>query len=178
MPSECASRRAQHRLWRAATALAVGRLVGPELQRHRDHLGAPLALDQGRDRRVDTAAERDQHSAGPIGRQRLARSGQPRQRAVQCVSRQLRRVPVRSGEPAELGLHIIRADGRGVQEGRSIGHLGNGRGSSAAGSAALGGESHPLDDPVANRERNANQIPAGSTAGGAAERPIGLGPAP
>ena len=61
IPSEWASAAgADHRLRRAAAPLAVGAPVGPELQRHRDHLRPPLALEQRRDRRIDSAAEGDE----------------------------------------------------------------------------------------------------------------------
>ena len=51
---------AEHRLGRAAAALPVGALVGPELEGDRDQLAPGLPLPQGGDRRVDAAAERDQ----------------------------------------------------------------------------------------------------------------------
>ena len=53
---------AEHRLGRAAAALAVGALVGPELERHRDDLAPGLALAQRRDGGVHPAAERHQHA--------------------------------------------------------------------------------------------------------------------
>ena len=60
MPSEWASAAgAEHRLGRAAGLGAVGLGVGPELDRDRDHLGPPLALEQRGDGAVDAAGHGD-----------------------------------------------------------------------------------------------------------------------
>ena len=66
----------EHRLGRAAASLPVRPLIRPELQRHGDHFAARLVLTEGGDRRVDSAAERDQD---PLAVPR--RRGQRRTRA-------------------------------------------------------------------------------------------------
>ena len=72
MPSEWASAAgAEHRLGRAAGLGAVGLRVGPELQRHPDHLGPALALQQRRDGAVDPARHRDQDAARAAAAQPL-----------------------------------------------------------------------------------------------------------
>ena len=59
--------RSQNGLGRAAAALAIGVLVRPELQRHRDDLAARLALSQGGDGRVHPATERNQNPLTTAG---------------------------------------------------------------------------------------------------------------
>ena len=76
MPSEWATRAGgADGVGGAAGALAVVGRVRPELERHRDHLGAALALAQRCDGAVDAAADRDQDALGAAGgrlEQRLA----------------------------------------------------------------------------------------------------------
>ncbi len=69
----------KHRLGRAAAALAVGSLVGPELERDRDDLAPRLALAQGGDGGVDAAAEGDEHALAVLWRvgQLQTRAGEP-----------------------------------------------------------------------------------------------------
>ena len=57
--------RSEHGLRRAAAPLPVGALVGPQLQRHRDHLRAALALEPCSNGAVDAAAQRDEDPVGP-----------------------------------------------------------------------------------------------------------------
>ena len=69
---------AEHGLGRAAAPLPVGALVGPQLQRHRDHLRAALALEQRRHGRVHAPAEGDEDAlAGGRGRQGVATPARP-----------------------------------------------------------------------------------------------------
>ena len=71
---------AEHRLGRAAASRAVVVPVGPELERDRDHLRPPLALEQRGDGGVDPAAHRHEHAlaVGRPVRQRDARRGRGR----------------------------------------------------------------------------------------------------
>ena len=59
----------------AAAALAVVGRIGPELERDRDHLGAPLPLPQRRDGAVDAAADGDQHPLAAVAGRRQDRPG-------------------------------------------------------------------------------------------------------
>ena len=68
---------AEHRLGRAAAALAVGALVGPELEGDRDDLAPRLALPQRGDGGVDPAAERHQHALAVARRHRRAVRPEP-----------------------------------------------------------------------------------------------------
>ena len=89
---------------RAAALRGVGALVGPELERHRDHLGSALAFTQGSDRGVDTAAERDENSLAPRWRHRdpLSRDSERCERAVKRVGRKVGAVAALRTEPAGL----------------------------------------------------------------------------
>ena len=53
---------AQHRQRRAAALGRVRSLVGPQLHRDGDDVGAAVALRQRGDRRIDTAAQRHEHA--------------------------------------------------------------------------------------------------------------------
>ena len=78
--------------------------VGPELQGDRDHLGAPLALEQGRNRRVDAPAERHQHPISSGRRLGEDHAGRCRRGhgAVKRVGGEVRGMAALDGEPAEL----------------------------------------------------------------------------
>ena len=95
---------ADDRLGRAAASRPVGVPVGPQLQRHRDDLGAALALEQRGDGGVDPAAHRDEHALA--GRRRggehLARRGRGAERAVERVGGQFGGVAALRREPAQL----------------------------------------------------------------------------
>jgi hypothetical protein len=60
--------RAEDRQRRAAALRRVGALVGPELERHRHHIGTAFAFAQSRDRGVDAAAERDEDTFAALRR--------------------------------------------------------------------------------------------------------------
>ena len=158
---------AEHGGRRAAALRLVGAPVGPQLQRHRDHLRPAIALAQGRDRRVDSAAERDQHplaGVAPVS-ERLTGAGEPGERAVQRVGGELDRVAPLRAEPAELGGDLLRSERRHLEHGRALGERsGRGRGG-AGGGAALGVGARPLDPPARRDQRDSDQVAARGPAG-------------
>ena len=145
---------AQHRLGRAAAALAVGALVGPELERHRDYLSPRLALPQRRDRGVNPAAERHQ-DALPLARSigdGQAGAGEAGERAVKCVRGEGRGVAVARPQAAELGGDPVGIDASGREHVRLLHQLRRGRGGRRGRRAALVVEADGVDPPVRNRQ--------------------------
>ena len=161
---------AEHRQRRAAAPGCVGALVGPQLERHRDHLRPALALAQRRDCGVDAAAEGHQHPLAPRGRrcQPGARAGRGGERAVQRVGGQIRGVPALGPEPTELRRDRVGADPGRVEDVGVVRELGGRRCRRGGGRAALGVEAHAGDRPVSHLEREADQV----AAGGAARSPV------
>ncbi len=109
-PIECASARAaEHRLRRAAAALAVALLVGPELQRHGDDLVARPARRAAPPRRC----RRRRSSRRARGPARPAASGAPRRgrrgkRAVQRVGGEVGGMELPRRQAAQLAGDVAR----------------------------------------------------------------------
>ncbi len=161
--------RAKHRLGRAAGLRSVGARIGPELQRHRRHLGAALALEQRRDGAVHAAGHRDQHAAWGGRREDALRAGGGAERPVKRIGGELSSVALCRGEAAELGFDPVLADQRRLERRRAVSELSRGSGGGAGGAAALAREADPIDPRPREGEGDADQVAAGSTAGGAAE---------
>jgi hypothetical protein len=93
---------AEDGLGRTAAALAVALLVGPELQRHRDHFVALARTEVGGDGAVDAATEADEHTIrvrygeGCVARRRVG------ERTVEGIGGEVRRVELAGREAAEL----------------------------------------------------------------------------
>ena len=131
---------AEDRLGRAAGLRPVGLLVGPELDRDPDDVGATLPFEQRRDRAVDSARHRDGDAALAWRRQpRLARR-RGREGAMEGVGRELRGVELGRGEAAESRVDLIAADPRHLEYGLAVDHLGDRRRCGPGGAAALGVE--------------------------------------
>jgi hypothetical protein len=145
---------AEHGLGRAAAALTVGLLIGPELEGDGNHVPPGLALAERRDRRVDAATEGDEHALAIIRplREPRARPSQRGERAMEGIGRQHRGVTVAGGEPAELGLDLIGADPGGLQHRRSIRQLRDRGGCCRACGTALAIEADALDPAVENQQ--------------------------
>ena len=100
---------------RAARALGVVLRVGPQLDRHRDHVVARLGAEQRHDGRVDAAAHGHERAAGhprraPVG------PGRGPERAVQRVGGQLGRVQLARTQAAELVGDVVHAHPRGLEQ--------------------------------------------------------------
>ena len=175
MSSEWASRAgAEHRLRRAAGLGAVGLRVGPELHRHADHLRPALSLQKRSDGTVDAARHRDEHPPLARRRQALGRCGGARQRPVQSVGRELGRVELRRGKPADRRVDLIAADPRGIEDALAA-HQVDGRcrrGPHRA--ASLRVEGRIRDRAAVQCQRDPRQVATGSSPGcpgeGALER--------
>ena len=92
---------ADHRLRRAAASRPVVAPVGPQLERHRDHLGAPLALQQRGDRGVHPAAERHEDALARSGGASASRS--PEEASAPARGEGRRRPAPPRGGPAGRG---------------------------------------------------------------------------
>lgn len=94
------------------------------------------------------------------------------------VGRELGRMAVGVGEPAELCRDIVGPDEGSFEDGGPVHELGHGSGSRAAWSAPLSVLGDATNHPVANFERDPQQVATGSTACGSREGVIGSGPTP
>ena len=162
---------AEHGLRRAAASLAVGPLVGPELERHGDDLAAGVTLPKGGHGGVDPAAERDQGAlprGGPIG-QRLARSGERGQRPVKGIGRQHRRMAMRRRESPERRLDLIRADQRRLQDPGPLGELRCRRRGCGGRGAPLVVEADLANPSPRRKQREPDEVAAGRATRGTAE---------
>lgn len=86
-------------------------------------------------------------------------------------------VSVRRSEPAELRLDLIRADPGGLQDRCTLGELRDRGGSGRAGRAALTVEGDARDPSLVRQQGDPDQVAAGRTPGGSAERSRRDGPA-
>ncbi len=109
--------RVADRLRRAAGALAVVLLVGPQLERDGDRVAAVAAGQQRDDRAVDAAGHRHQRPLLARGRrQRGLRADRRPERPRERVGDQLGGVELAGGEPAELPGEVVGAESRGVEQ--------------------------------------------------------------
>ena len=179
-PSECASARAPttasgEQQLRAPSVCAVG----PQLQRHRDDVGAALALEERRDGAVDPAAHRDQRRARRAARRRAGRAAAPAataavERAVQRVGGEVGRVAALGREPAELGGDVGGADARGVEQPSALGQRGDRRRRPRSRAAQPSASKRARRDaPVADVERDPDEVAARRAAGRAAGPALG-----
>ena len=172
----CDPPRPQHGLGRAA-ALAVGGPVGPQLQRHRDDLGAALALQQRRDGRVDAPAERDQDPlACPAGPTAAPPRGQRRERPVKRVGGELGGVAVAAARPPEL-LDPARGRSAPHRARRPFDELADRGGRGPAGGAALGVLGDRSMRPSRTRSEIRTRSPHGAPPAAPLRRTRRLGPA-
>ena len=181
MPSEWASGAgAEHRLGRAAGLGAVGLGVGPELQRHPDHLGPALALQQRGDGAVDAAGHRDQDA--PL-------SGAAAPRAAPARTASARRAEQARCSASAASWAACRLAGVSPPSASSTSSIpiraasSTGAPSTISATAAVAARVAPQPsaskvtrgDPTAldRRGRCAREIAAGSAAGGAGEGAVG-----
>ena len=171
---------ADDRLRRAAASRPIRVPVGPQLQRHRDHLGAAAALEQRRDGGVDAAADRHQHAVCARRRvgEALARRGRGAERPVERVGGQLGGVAALRREPAQLGGNLRRPDPRRLQHAGALDRLGDRGARGHRRRAALGVEARRDHAASLDRERDADEVPARRASRGAAEGAVGRRPAP
>ncbi len=155
--------RAQHGLGGAAGLGPVGLRVGPELQRHPDHLSAALALEQGGDGAVNAPRHRHQNPLPVRLRKLLRRCCRLRQSPAQCVGGKLRGVPLGRRQPADRSVDLVDADPGDVEHSLPIGHLGHRRRSGPSGPAALCVKSDPRHPSPLDDQRYPCEVPAGST---------------
>ena len=161
---------AEHRLGRAAGLGAVGLRVGPELQRHPDHLRPPLALEQRRDGAVDPAGHRDEdaalRAARRAARDEAAALARARCRASAASWAAWRLAGVSPPTAASTSSVPIRAASRTASP------------STISATAAVAARVAPQpsaskrdggDPPVVDGQRDAREIAAGRPAGGAGE---------
>ena len=168
---ECA--RLRYSRGRAAAALGVVLLIGPQLKRHRD--GLPLLGTSERGHRtVDAAAHRHQR---PPRRRRLERCAAPRrasERSGECVRGQLRGVELAGAEAAELGSDLARPYPRRLEDHGAAHERHGGAGGGERRAAALRVEAGVGDASAVDGHREPDLIAAGATGGGDAEGPLGL----
>ena len=177
MPSEWATRRAPSTAsGEQQLCLAIGPLVGPELEGDGDDVAPGLALAQRRDGGVDAAAEGDEHALAVGGRIGEAgpRTGQCGEGPMEGVRGEHRGVAMGGREPAELGLDLIRARLRAASRTDAP------SASSATAAAAAALAAQPSRSKVTRSirpspatQRDADQVAAGGAAGGAAEGTVG-----
>ncbi len=137
---------------RAAGLGAVGLLVGPELDGDADHVGPALPFEQRGDGAVDATGQGDRHAPLPRRRQPLLAGRRGGQRPVQGIGRELRRVPLGRGEPAEDCVDLIGPDPGAVEDGLAVDHLGDRSGCRPGRAAALGVEADRIDPAGDDRD--------------------------
>ena len=166
--------RPDDRLRRAAAARTVGSPVGPQLHGHRNHLGAPLALEPRGDRAVDSAAHRHEDAAGHRSAPDRPFPGRDQrcQRAVQRVGCELGGVATLGRESAERLGDVLGPQPRGVEDRAALDELGERRAGRARGRATLGVEARRRDAPALESDRDPDQVPARRASRGAAVRAL------
>jgi hypothetical protein len=169
---------AEHGLRRAAGLGPVGLRIGPELQRHAEHLRPALALEQRRDGAVDAARHRDEYAARGGRGKHLVGSSRARQRPVQRVGSELSGVPLGGRQPTDRLVDLLDPNPRRLRDRLPLDHLGHGRRSRPRRPASLRIEAHRGNPLVVDDERDPREIAAGRAAGRAAEGALGRGSEP
>ena len=146
--------------------LAVGGGVGPELERHGDHLVAGVERELGGGGAVDAAAHGDERAPRAPRQPRGAALGGRAERAVQRVGRELRGVALRRRQPAQrvrdvFGAHTRRTRGRARPRRAPPMALP----AAVQRAAALGVEARLGDAVALDAHRDAHEVAAGGAAG-------------
>ena len=172
---------AGHGLGRAAAELAVGGRVGPQLERHGDHLVARVERELRSGGRVHPAAHRDER-APRAGRERgraVARGGA--ECAVEGVGGQLGCVARRGQQPAELLGYVVGRDARGVEQRSALDELHDRAAGGANGGATVGVEAGLGDAVGLDSHGDPDEVAAGRAArrsgmrrGGQGAQSVGL----
>jgi hypothetical protein len=131
------------------------------------------ALEHGRDRRVDPAAECDQDPLATRRRvgEALVRAREPRERTMEGIGGELCGVGALGVESSEHRRDLVGGDRCGREDGLAVGRLRGRRCGRPRSRAPLGVEAG-LQVFVAYGEGDPNQVAARSAARGANERPI------
>ena len=148
-------------LRRAACRLAVGPLVRPELVRHGNDVRPALALQHGRDRRVDAAGDGHERPLTVLRSERLAGGRQRRKRPGQGVAGQLGRVGALRRETADALRDSLRAQERRLEHARVLHGLAGCRRAGAQRRTPRRFERSCGDAAVIDKERDPHQITAG-----------------
>ncbi len=183
MPSSWASARAPpHRLRRAAALLAVVLRVRPQFERDRDRLGAALAHEQRRNGAVDPSAHRHERAPGAPARAARTRARPGPSARCSASAASSAACSFAGAQPAELLGDLLRADPRRLEqcrarEQRHRGAAGRDRSRRSRARRIRRRRSRPRPLALGQGQRDAHEVAARGSAGGAGEGALGRVPA-